>query len=101
MVTNVSSQEKLRAKALEVYERLLVLHGAHPLVPRREPMHELISTILSHRTTQKNEDVAFQYMWRRYGSWEAIRNEPAEDLTEGVSPATCAEVTAQYIQGAL
>ena len=101
MVTNVSSQEKLRAKALEVYERLLVLHGAHPLVPRREPMHELISTILSHRTTQKNEDVAYNNMWRRYGSWEAIRDAPVAELTEVLSPTTFPEVKAPYIKGAL
>ena len=43
----------LRARALLVYERLLEMHGEIALVPRREPMHELISTMLSHRTTER------------------------------------------------
>src|ERR1700730_12726328 len=101
MVTNAPSQEKLRAKALEVYERLLVLHGAHPLVPRRKPMHELISTILSHRTTQQNEAQAYDNMWKRFGSWEAIRDAPVDDLTAALEPANFPDVKAPYIQGVL
>src|SRR5438045_4772750 len=94
-------KDDLRTKAMIEYERLLELHGAHPLVPRREPMHELISTILSHRTTQKNEDVAYHNMWRRYDSWEAIRDAPVEELTEVLSPTTFPEVKAPYIKKAL
>jgi endonuclease-3 len=94
-------KDDLRAKAMIEYERLLALHGAHPLVPRREPLHELISTILSHRTTQANEDKAYKNMWARFGSWEAIRDAPLEALIESLSPATFPEVKAPYIQGAL
>ncbi len=93
--------DELRAKTWTVYERLLGMYGEHPLVPRREPMHELISTILSHRTTQKNEDVAFKNMWKRFGSWDAIRDAPVEDLTEAIEPANFPEVKAPYIKGAL
>src|SRR5215470_9048397 len=101
MATNAASEEKLRAKALEVYERLMALHGAHPLVPRREPLHELISTILSHRTTQANEDKAYKSMWARFGSWEAIRDAPLDQLIAALSAATFPEVKAPYVQGAL
>jgi len=75
------------ATALEVYARLLKLWGEHPLVPRREPMHELISTMLSHRTTQKNEATAYSRMWERFGSWEAIRDAPVEELTATIDVA--------------
>ncbi len=93
--------EDLRAKALINYERLMALHGAHPLVPRREPMHELISTILSHRTTQKNEAQAYDNMWKRFGSWEAIRDAPIDELISALDPANFPEVKAPYIQGVL
>src|SRR5260221_1047163 len=93
--------EELRAKAWTDYERLLKLHGEHPLVPRREPMHELISTILSHRTSQKNEDIAYQNMWQRFPSWEAIRDAALADLTKALEPANFPEVKAPYIQGVL
>ena len=93
--------DKLREKAQIVYERLVALYGAQPLVPRREPMHELISTILSHRTTGQNEDQAYQEMWNRFGSWAAIRDAPIDELTEALSPANFPEVKAPYIKGAL
>lgn len=89
------------AKALIVYERLLVTYGDHPLVPRREPMHELISTILSHRTTQSNEDIAYQRMWERFGSWEGIRTAPLDALIEALKPSNFPDVKAPYIQGVL
>src|SRR5258708_38924021 len=83
------------------YGRLMALYGSPPLIPRREPMHELISTILSHRTTQANEDKAYKNMWARFGSWEAIRDAPLEALIDSLSPATFPEVKAPYVQGAL
>lgn len=93
--------EALRAKALTVYERLVARYGARDHIPRREPMHELISTILSHRTTGKNEDEAYQNMWARFGSWQAIRDAPLPDLIETLAPATFPDVKAPYIQGVL
>jgi endonuclease III len=99
VATDVNDQ--LRTKALAVYERLLTTYGEHPLVPRREPMHELISTILSHRTTQSNEDRAYKNMWARFDSWEAIRDAPVDELIEAIEPANFPEVKAPYIKEAL
>ena len=65
--------DALRAKTKITYERLVALHGPVPLKPRREPMHELISTMLSHRTTQANEALAFQRMW------DLLRDLPADE----------------------
>ena len=97
----MKQDERLHEKTMIVYERLIALYGAYPLVPRRDPMHELISTILSHRTTGKNEDQAYQNMWKRFGSWEPIRDAPLDALTETLAPATFPEVKAPYIKGAL
>ncbi|MBA3533820.1 MAG: endonuclease III [Ardenticatenales bacterium] len=91
----------LDAKAWEVYQRLLATYGERPLVPRRSPMHELISTMLSHRTTQKNEDTAFRQMWDRFGSWEAIRDAPVADLAEAIAPSNFPEAKAPRIQDTL
>ena len=97
----MASGEQLAAKALEVYQRLLQIYGEQPLKPRREPMHELISTMLSHRTTQHNEALAFEQMWQHFGSWEAIRDAPVEELTQTIAPANFSEAKAPNIQKAL
>lgn len=90
-----------RAKAATAYERLLALFGDNPLVPRREPMHELISTMLSHRTTGANEAKAYRQMWERFGSWEAIRDAPAAELAETIAPSNFAEAKAPKIKQAV
>jgi endonuclease III len=77
----------LDLRAIEVYRRLIAKYGEIPHVPRREPMHELISTMLSHRTTQKNEDLAYKAMIDRFGTWEAIQNAPMEELATSVDKA--------------
>lgn len=88
-------------KATMTYDRLTALHGSEEHVPRRDPMHELVSTMLSHRTTEANEARAFQAMWDRYGSWEAIRDADADDLGRTISAATFPEPKAARIQEAL
>ncbi len=93
--------DDLQAKAMQVYDLLLERYGAQPLVPRRQPLHELISTILSHRTTQHNEAVAYERMWKQFGSWEAIRDAPPDQLAEAIAPSNFAEAKVPYIKGTL
>jgi endonuclease-3 len=64
-------------------------------------MHELVSTMLSHRTTQHNEALAFEQMWQHFGSWEAIRDAPVGELAQTIAPANFAEAKAPNIQETL
>lgn len=93
--------ESSRAQAWEVYDRLVASQGARALTPRREPMHELVSTMLSHRTTHANEEAAYRRMWERFGSWEQICAAPVDELIEAIKPATFPEVKAPNIKAVL
>jgi len=95
------TQDGLRTKAMEVYTLLTERYGERPLVPRREPMHELISTILSQRTTNANEAKAYQQMWDRFGSWEAIRDADVGELTQAIEPSNYPETKAPHIKETL
>jgi endonuclease-3 len=95
------SSSALQSKAWEVYTRLLQVYGAHPLVPRRQPMHELISTMLSHRTTERNEARAYESMWQRFGSWEAIRDAPVGELADAIREVNFADAKAANIKETL
>lgn len=95
------TQTEIQAKALEAYKRLVEMQGYRKLIARREPMHELISTMLSHRTTGQNEALAYSRMWERFGSWEAIRDAPLPELIEAIAPSNFAEAKAPNIQKAL
>ena len=90
--------DALKTKSLVIYEMLLAAYGERPLVPRREPMHELISTILSHRTTGANESQAYQQMRARFPTWEEVRDAPAAELAEAIAPSNFAEAKAPKIK---
>jgi endonuclease-3 len=91
----------LAERAMLVHQLLGEVYGIKPWKPRREPLHELISTILSHRTTQANEAKAFERLWAKYGSWEAICDAPAEEIAEAIAPANWPEVKAPRIKAVL
>lgn len=91
----------LTEKAEITYQRLIQLHGELERVPRREPMHELISTLLSHRTTEAQEARAFDAMMARFGSYEAIREAPLEELVASIQGVNWPEVKASNIQKVL
>jgi endonuclease-3 len=93
--------EALGAKAWEMYERLVAVYGHQPNIPRREPMHELISTILSHRTTGKNEESAYRKMRARWPTWEAVRDAPTGELAEAIAESNFADQKAPRIQEVL
>ncbi len=93
--------DTLQAKAREMYQRLLVRYGHQPNIPRRDPMHELISTILSHRTTGRNEDLAYERMMRRFGTWEGVRDAPLDELAAAIAPANFADQKAPRIKAVL
>lgn len=90
-----------RATALEALRRLEDAYGRPPFVPRREPMHELVSTILSQRTTMQAEAAAFDALWARYGSWDAIAAADEEALAATIARVTFPEPKARNIKLAL
>ncbi|MGM9511162.1 endonuclease III domain-containing protein [Larkinella sp. GY13] len=81
-----------------VHELLNQQYGIQAIRGRLEPLHELIATVLSHRTTHANEVTAFRTMMERFGSWEAIRDAPVEELTAAIQTANYPEVKAPYIK---
>jgi endonuclease-3 len=88
-------------QAAEVYRRLLLQQGPRAHLPRREPLRELISTMLSHHTTHADEELAYERMWQRFGSWEGIRDAPLAELTHAIRSARFPEVKAPNIKQVL
>ncbi|WP_421825468.1 endonuclease III domain-containing protein [Larkinella sp.] len=93
-MTVLDQSEKTRL----VHELLNQQYGIQAIYGRLEPLHELIATVLSHRTTHANEVTAFRTMMEWFGSWEAIRDAPVEELTAAIQTANYPEVKAPYIK---
>lgn len=93
------SDQLQRAQA--VHRRLLEVYG---LPEWRQPLpalDELVSTILSQNTNDKNRDVAFNILKARFPVWEAVRDAPAQAVIEAIRPAGLANQKGPRIQDVL
>ena len=73
-------------------------YGIQAIYGYKDPMHELVGTILSHRTTHANEVTAYRTMRERFPAWENVRDAPLADLIDAIKTANYPDVKAPYIQ---
>src|SRR5688500_9412612 len=66
--------------------RLRDVYGVPPAPPHWQPIDELILTVLSQSTNDRNRDVAFLRLRERFGSWEAVRNAPLAEVEAAIQP---------------
>jgi endonuclease-3 len=66
-------------------------------------MDELVSTILSQNTNDRNRDLAFERLQTRFGrdNWEEVRDAASEQVIEAIRPAGLAPQKGPRIQNAL
>ena len=62
------------------------------------PIDELILTVLSQNTNDRNRDVAYARMRERFPSWDAVREAPVDELEEALRPGGLAPTKAVRIQ---
>jgi endonuclease-3 len=95
------NEEALRARARAIHQRLLDVYGEPEWRRPLPPLDELISTILSQNTNDRNRDRAFDALRARFPSWEAVRDAPLEAVIEAIRPAGLANQKARRIQEVL
>ena len=74
-----------RELALEVHRRLCPLYGC-PIAYFNDldPLSELVSSFLNHRTKNADADRAFRALRERFPTWEAVRDAPSEEIAEAI-----------------
>jgi endonuclease-3 len=69
-----------------VRARLRDVYGVPVMAPHRDPLGELVLTVLSQSTNDRNRDVAFLRLRERLPSWEAVRDAPVEEVEAAIQP---------------
>jgi endonuclease-3 len=69
--------------------------------PRRTPMRELVSTILSHRTTHADEELAYDRMLEAFGDWAGVVAASTPDLVHAIRTTRWPDTQAPRIQEVL
>lgn len=87
-----------RARVRRVRDRLRELYGIPSAPPHHRPLDELILTVLSQNTNDRNRDVAFLALRERFGSWEEVRDAPRQAVEDAIRPGGIAKVKSARIQ---
>jgi endonuclease-3 len=89
------------ARVRRIRDRLRLLYGIPSAPPHGRGLDELILTVLSQSTNDRNRDVAFLALRRRFGSWAAVRDAPVEEVELAIRPGGISRVKSQRIQAIL
>ena len=81
--------------------RLAELYGVPRMPPHGHPIAELICTVLSQSTNDRNRDVAYLRLRERFETWEAVRDAPVEEVEEAIRPGGISKVKSVRIQAIL
>jgi endonuclease-3 len=87
-----------------IRERLREMYGVPVMAPHHDPVGELVLTVLSQSTNDRNRDVAFLRLRERWGggpNWEAVRDAPVEEIEEAIRPGGISKVKSVRIKAIL
>ena len=66
--------------------RLRDLYGVPCAPPHERPADELILTVLSQSTNDRNRDVAYLRLRERFATWADVRDAPVEAVEDAIRP---------------
>jgi len=87
-----------RARVRAIRDRLRELYGRPVNEPHGEPIAELVRTVLSQNTNDRNRDVAFDRLRARLPTWVDVRDAPVELVEEAIRPGGLSQTKAPRIQ---
>src|SRR3954453_10608244 len=91
----------MRRRLHAIRDRLRTAYGRPRLRPHKAPVDELILTVLSQNTNDRNRDVAYFRLRQRFPSWEAVRRAPEEEVEEAIRPGGISKIKAARIKAIL
>jgi endonuclease III len=81
-----------------IRDRLRREYGRPVLRPHRAPIDELIVTVLSQNTNDRNRDVAWGRLRERFPTWDAVREAPVAEIEDAIRPGGLAPTKAVRIK---
>jgi endonuclease-3 len=87
-----------RARVRAIRDRLREIYGRPVQRPHHQPISELVRTVLSQNTNDRNRDVAYDRLRERFPTWEQVRDAPLDEVTEAIRPGGLALTKAPRIQ---
>src|SRR4051794_29497065 len=87
-----------RARVRRIRDRLRAVYGRPFAPPHGRGLDELILTVLSQSTNDRNRDVAFLALRARFPDWAAVRDAPNAEVELAIRPGGISKVKSARIQ---
>ena len=85
-----------------IRDRLRAVYGVPSTPPHGRPLDELILTVLSQSTNDRNRDVAYLALRERFpGGWAAVRDAPVDEVEAAIRPGGISKVKSARIKSIL
>ncbi|MBV9472994.1 MAG: endonuclease III [Solirubrobacterales bacterium] len=81
-----------------IRDRLRLVYGIPLAAPHGHPIAELILTVLSQSTNDRNRDVAYLALRERFPSWLEVRDAPVDELEQAIRPGGISKVKSARIK---
>ncbi len=85
-----------------IRDRLRAVYGIPRMAPHGRPLDELVLTVLSQSTNDRNRDVAFLRLRERFGregiDYHAVLDAPVAEIEEAIRPGGISKVKSERIQ---
>jgi endonuclease III len=75
-----------RRRLRRITDRLAREYGRPVLRPHHRPIDELILTVLSQNTNDRNRDVAYFRLRERFPAWDVVREAPVDEIEDAIRP---------------
>ena len=94
-----ATAEAPRPRAIR--NRLREMYGEPVNEPHGQPVAELVKTVLSQHTNDRNRDRAFAALRERFPDWEEVREAPVSAVEEAIRPGGLGKQKAPRIKAIL
>jgi endonuclease III len=90
-----------RARVRRIRDRLREVYGIPLMAPHGDPIAELVLTVLSQSTNDRNRDVAYLRLRERLSTWEQVMRAPVGKVEEAIRPGGISKVKSARIKAIL
>jgi endonuclease III len=85
----------------KIRDRLRAFYGRPRNEPHHAPLDELVLTVLSQNTNDRNRDVAYARLRARFPTWQDVLAARVQEVEEAIRPGGISRVKSERIQGLL